>query len=629
MNIKLLYNEQSFNIDIMEETPCQYLYRIAQKVFRKKKTDIILLYGDIKIENDSRLLIDVMGKEDRENILPEEIITVKLSKEYLSGTETKIPVRKSIIKNNISTSKKIRKTKFGDELSKIKKLPVKCQLCSQKNSIFYCRDCNTFVCFECNTRYSQHNKHKRINIEDGDTKLGMKTYKEKILDELGLIDSCYGKLSKWFIDNVDRDNFLQETFLLLDKIKKSSQKLSDIHTLYNINQDIINNMRDEINNTKVPLGQEELIDLFSVLNTKDKELENYIKCIDLQIIKTEYNKVLIHCISNAQKTLNNIIDEVESKLKECNDMKFWGIAEVKLYLKNHKNDKGRNNKSNSNSQTKKTTSRNMDISETSEENIEDEDLKKIKTITQSNKNLCMVDPNEQGNKNNKSDQIKNESNIQNEKLTHHKLDKNEKEPINQNDRTMNYMNYSQVVNLNHQKQLSDVNSYSMKTVDKINNSIKSRKKLNPELIDDRMYNIDTNTNTNNNIEYNQRYMNIQDNNNDVKLPYLQIQNTKTEQNEKPKPKSKSRRKSLIRALKPSFAEDNHPPQFYSPVKRVASDTRNIPPIISHRIGINMNNNDEPKDKYIQNNFKVKEESKHYGKKLVKALKGKLVLINKV
>ena len=43
----------------------------------------------------------------------------------------------------------------------------------------------------------------------------------------------------------------------------------------------------------------------------------------------------------------------------------------------------------------------------------------------------------------------------------------------------------------------------------------------------------------------------------------------------------------------------------------------------------MNNNDEPKDKYIQNNFKVKEESKHYGKKLVKALKGKLVLINKV
>jgi hypothetical protein len=45
MNIKLVYRESHFNIDVMEDTPCQYLYRVAQKVFRKKQNDILLFYG--------------------------------------------------------------------------------------------------------------------------------------------------------------------------------------------------------------------------------------------------------------------------------------------------------------------------------------------------------------------------------------------------------------------------------------------------------------------------------------------------------------------------------------------------------------------------------------------------------
>ena len=63
MNIKLVFRDSNFKLDIMEDTPCQYLYSVAQKVFRKKSTDIILFYGKIEIENDSRLLFDVMEKD--------------------------------------------------------------------------------------------------------------------------------------------------------------------------------------------------------------------------------------------------------------------------------------------------------------------------------------------------------------------------------------------------------------------------------------------------------------------------------------------------------------------------------------------------------------------------------------
>ena len=343
MNIKLVFKESNFKIDVMEDTPCQYLYSVAQKIFRKKASDIVLFYGKTELENDSRLIFDVMGKDDKEDILEEEIIMVRLKKDLMNDINNKPKVKKVMIRsgehlNSLSIEfPQITKSTNIDK-SKRKKLPIKCQICSHKNSIFYCRQCNMFICFECNIRYVEHHKHKRINLEDGDTKLGVETYKEKILGELKLIDLSYQKFSKWILSNVDRDNFLQTTFKLLEKIKKSSQRLSDIKTLYNLDQDQIKNLKTEIETTKVPIIQEELVEIFSSLNTKDKEIENYIKCVDLEIIKTEYNKVLLHCISEAQNSLNKIIEDVESKLLECEDMKFWGINEVKMYLKNSKDE---------------------------------------------------------------------------------------------------------------------------------------------------------------------------------------------------------------------------------------------------------------------------------------------------
>ena len=350
MNIKLVFKDTNFKIDVMEETPCQYLYSVAQKVFRKKSSDIVLFYGKVELENDSKLLFDVMGKDDKDDVLDEEIIIVRLKKDLMNefGSKFKLKAIKSNRNDNTRNSDEqlpsiLKSSISADNRMKRKKLPVKCQICSHKNSIFYCRQCNMFICFECNIRYVEHHKHKRINLEDGDTKLGVEIYKEKIMGELKLIDSAYQKFSKWIINNVDRDNFIQNTFKLLEKIKKSSQRLSDLKTLYNFDPDIIKSLKKDIEMTKVPIIQEELVDIFSTLNAKDKEIENYIKCVDLQIVKTEYNKILLNCLTDAQKCLNKILEEVESKLHECEDMKFWGIAEVKLYLKNNKNEKNDRN----------------------------------------------------------------------------------------------------------------------------------------------------------------------------------------------------------------------------------------------------------------------------------------------
>ena len=422
MNIKLVYKESNFKIDVMEDTPCQYLYSVAQKVFRKKSSDIVLFYGKTELENDSRLLFDVMGKDDKEDIQDEEIIIVRLKKDLMNDYGSKYKMKGvKINDNNLNNSDKqlpriLKSAATVDNKFLKKKLPIKCQICSHKNSIFYCRNCNMFICFECNIRYVEHHKHKRINLEDGDTKLGMETYKEKILNELRLIDLGYQKYSKWILSNVDRDNYLQTTFKLLEKIKKSSQRLSDIKTLYNLDQDQIKTLRKEIEKTKVPLIQEELVEVFSALNTKDKEIENYIKYVDLQIIKTEYNKVLVNCISDAQKCLNRIIEDVENKLHECEDMKFWGIAEVKLYLKNNKNEKEDNNIFNYAEKAKNNI--NLDENENRESSEflseSEEDLKKYKSL---NKNNEFNENKESGISNKKKDENNNNKDKRKKKVS--------------------------------------------------------------------------------------------------------------------------------------------------------------------------------------------------------------------
>ena len=567
MNIKLVFKDSNFKIDVMEDTPCQYLYTVAQKIFRKKSSEIVLYYGKIELENDSRLLFDVMGKDDKDDILDEEIIIVRLKKDLMNNhnKKSKVMMRGSDYLNNSDLQfPQILKSPSIDK-NKKKKLPIKCQICSHKNSIFYCRQCNMFICFECNIRYIEHHKHKRINLEDGDTKLGLETYKDKILGELRLIDLGYQKFSKWILSNVDRDNFLQATFKLLEKIKKSSQRLSDIKTLYNLDQDQIKNLKKEIEKTKVPLIQEELIEIFSSLNTKDKEIENYIKCVDLQIIKTEYNKVLLHCINDVQRNLNKIIEDVESKLHECEDMKFWGINEVKLYLKYSKDE----------SVDFDFDLLNINIGENTEK-------KKNDNNNSNNSN--------NSNDNNDSSGLLDDSD---EELKKHKNSNRKKE-------------------INEMKE-NEVLTERKKEDSPINNKQRKKKKVNLMINGD----LDEEKDIPNNKKED-KYINMKTSSN---FPAIGLNKTITQDDVNFKnDKEKDVIKNIISKLDDENVDDDG---FLNLNKRVSSIQY---PIIMNNlktVSVNLNKNDSDNvnnKKYVQNDFKNFKPEKKYGKKLINVLR---------
>jgi NTP pyrophosphatase (non-canonical NTP hydrolase) len=601
MNIKLVFKDCNFNLDVMEDTPCQYLYRVAQKVFRKKQSDLILFYGNIRIENDSRLLFDVMGKDDKEDISEEETIIVKHKKDLNEFNNDEIKNRlKSLNKNSSKNNNSgklpiiINNSLSPKNKNKNKKLPVRCQICSHKNSIFYCRECNIFICFECNIRYSEHHRHKRINLEDGDTSLGLQIYKEKILGELKIIDSGYKKFSKWVISNIDRDNFLQTTFKLLEKIKKNSQRLSDIHTLYNIDQNMINTLKFDIEQTKIPNGQEELIELFSNINSKDKEIENYIKCVDLQIIKTEYNKVLVSCITMAQKHLKKIIDEVESKLRECEDMKFWGITEVKLYLKDNKKEKinfdiFNNKENNDNKKNGFNDSSDKNSDSYTETEYDKEELKRFKMNLNNNREAMQNNENEAKN---------------NAKEKHNQNNEPTNKTTSINIETKSKARKSIIKSLKG----SDINNNKSKIL--LNERIKSSKKRKSVFHE----NDEKNINPNDNIAYS----NTINANNNNEYPIINtIKNDNILFDNNPLKKGNN----LIRSLMSSFSGDKDN-KLFSSSKRISI---NKYPVNLTSANNNRNDNNPPLigvKSSANHNFKKFKESGKYGKKLVNILRQK-------
>ena len=324
MNITLIYNDSKFNVDILNDTTCQYLYNIANKIFRLPFSQFRLVHKETEIENNSRLIFSVLSQIDPDNNSNSIIIRVESVPLPAIQSQTSIPTRNP--SDDIKTESGKTKKNKGDTL---------CQICNYKNSIYYCRVCNLFVCFECNVRYNEHKNHDKINLEDGDAFLGCDVYREEIIKDINIIELGFKQTQQWMIDNTDREAFLQGLFKSLEYIRSHSLSLADMKTMYSLDQEMINDFKTEVDKIQVPKYREEIFESFNNLNLKENELRNYTKFLNLQIIKTEYNKVLLRCLDKVKQNMDQLGAEVKARLAECEEIKFRNINDIKLYLKEY------------------------------------------------------------------------------------------------------------------------------------------------------------------------------------------------------------------------------------------------------------------------------------------------------
>lgn len=351
MNLKLINNNSSFNLNILKDTPCSYLYKVAFKTFKIPMDRMILYYKDKEIPNNSLLIFKLILKEndnDFTNILEEEIITVKRNpklrlqnnyqnsvtdpdakdKNFLPLIESKQHRKRTI---RLKTRKKnLIQNDFGK-----KKVFVKCNFCNIKNAVFYCRTCNTFVCLDCNLTHQAHLTHEKINVEDGDILIGCDVYRDEILGYLIKVEKAYNISNEWLISDEDRENYFDKLTSQFESIKKNSQSLSFVTTGYTLNQEMFDTMKKDIGLIQPPRHKEEIKDVFTKFHNVEKEVKNYIQTVDLQIIKSEYNKKMLKLLRQVEIVFEKIIKDVNNKLDICESLNDFEIDKTEKYLKDY------------------------------------------------------------------------------------------------------------------------------------------------------------------------------------------------------------------------------------------------------------------------------------------------------
>ena len=341
MNITLVYKDQEYSLESTNTIPLSYLYKKSEEKFKLPQNEIELYLNDLYIPNSNKAVIDFF-KEAKKYRIDIKNKNSSLNKEknnnYLKEKSSFFP---SILKLNLN-NKKRKKKHF-----------IKCQVCKKKDSIFYCRNCNNFICLECNIRYPIHYEHKIINLENGNLKTSLDIYRKLIMDELLIVKTAFVSSSEWIIDNQIKFEYFQNLVELIKEIDEKSFELSSIKTSYDIELEYINDIRRELFDLELPIFKNEIIDIFTLINEKEQVLNNYATTVNLQVIKSQFNKKMIELFDNIQIHLQDILTDVNSKLNDVQQINSYGVKELKVYNDSHseastKEDDNLNNNNNNN-----------------------------------------------------------------------------------------------------------------------------------------------------------------------------------------------------------------------------------------------------------------------------------------
>ena len=266
MNVSLIFQQTGYNFQISQFTPLSFIYEVAHKVFQIPANKIKLFYKEQYVPNEQTYASNYFKK------FPVIINILEIKNVDQSNNNEKEKTEEKIFIETLSEKTKQKKKNY-----------IKCQICSRKNSIFYCRNCNQFICFECNLRYPEHFSHKKISLESGDLLLCFEDYRNSVLEQLNELNNAYRFSSENIYSDQKRAEFFDNLMNTLKDLDKKTQSLTIMGTSYKCNNQILNNFNKELREIEPPKYKEETINSFGLVNEKELEIKNYISFINLQI----------------------------------------------------------------------------------------------------------------------------------------------------------------------------------------------------------------------------------------------------------------------------------------------------------------------------------------------------------
>ena len=325
MNVSLNFSNLNYKIEITKTTPLSFLYKLSEKQFNISQEKINLIYDEKIIPNTSNSAGEYFQNKINLNIIIKE--------KSLSNDLSNLSLEKKIktLKLNNKSKNRFRNLPKILKKKKPKKHFVKCQICKTKDAYFYCRKCDEFFCADCNVKYPSHNKHDLINLEEGDLKHSVDIYKKIIIDHCNIIQNAYISSNEWIINNDIRYEYLQNLIELIKEIGEKSDDLSNIKTPYNVDNEMLINLKEELFRIQGPSFKDETYGIFSEINEKEKTILNFMNCTNLQVLKSEFYKKMIELFEQSQKYLTDILQEVNKALEEAHKLNEYGINELKEY----------------------------------------------------------------------------------------------------------------------------------------------------------------------------------------------------------------------------------------------------------------------------------------------------------
>ena len=320
MNVNLIYHKTGYSFEISKYSSLSYIFEVASKVFKIPIKDLKMYFKNTTIPNDGSNALEYFKVFP---IIIHVFDKTKNRKKLLENLEK--------IKTNIKLIKKQKEKEKEKEVEIKKSFFIDCQICKRKNSIIYCRKCNLFICFECNILYPEHYKHDKINIDSKDYFSCFKKYKNLILEQLNEINNGYKYSLGYIFSEKKRKKKFEKIYDLLKELDKKSETLSIMKAQFIYKDETVKEYNKNLMEIQPPNNKEDVINSFNEVYQKEVFVKNYESVVNLQIIKSKFNKELLKFFEQFTILLNNIIKEIDDRLSESLNFNEYDIEYIKQY----------------------------------------------------------------------------------------------------------------------------------------------------------------------------------------------------------------------------------------------------------------------------------------------------------
>jgi len=324
MNVNLIYKQTGYSFQITQFTALSFIYEVTNKVFRIPLESFKLYYKDQYIPNTQTKASEYLKK------FPIVINVLEIKKQNHRNEKSKTNDEK-LLNETFSLSS-------SDKPKHKKKNFIKCQICVKKNSIFYCRNCNQFICFECNLRFPEHFGHKKISLESGDLILCFEDYRNSVLEQLNELNNAFKFSSENIYTEKKRCEFFDYLIETLKELDKKTQILTIMGTAYKCTNELLYSFNKELREIEPPKYKEETINSFGLVNEKELEIHNYVNFVNLQILKSKFNKKMTIFFNEVKKIFTDLMSEINHKLHDSLYLKEKDYNDLVLYNKEKYNE---------------------------------------------------------------------------------------------------------------------------------------------------------------------------------------------------------------------------------------------------------------------------------------------------